>query len=62
MRVCEAHKEKSVLSLVNRFDPGEEWDLCPECVEVFQLMVSGDFFKVPEGETKRRPGRPPKGE
>ena len=60
MRVCCAHKEKSVLSLVDRFDPGAEYDFCPECMEVFQLLVSGEFFVDAGEEEIRKRGRPKK--
>ena len=52
MRVCGAHKERAVMSLIDKHDTAMEFDFCPECVEVFQLLVSGEFFNV------KRPGRP----
>ena len=58
MRVCVPHRIKAVLSLQNRTDVHEEWDLCPECAEAFQLIISGQFFETVEPEkkptTKRR--------
>ena len=57
--VCEAHQIKAVVTLKNKQDDSEH-DLCPECFEAFQLIVSGAFFEeVVEGEVRKR-GRPKK--
>ncbi len=60
MRVCEAHKIKAVVTLKSMHDDSEH-DLCPECFEAFNLIVSGAFFAdaaAEEAAPKR--GRPPK--
>ena len=58
MRVCEAHKVRAVVTLKSLTDDSE-YDLCPECQEAFNLLVSGAFFAdvTHEEETKKR-GRP----
>ena len=60
MRVCESHKVKAVVTLKNSVDDSEH-DLCSECYEAFQLIVSGAFFadaQAEEASPKR--GRPRK--
>ncbi len=56
MRVCEAHKVKAVVTLKSSQDDSEH-DLCPECFEAFNLIVSGAFF-TDDASPKR--GRHPK--
>ena len=57
MRVCEPHRIKAVETLKGRNDDSE-YDLCPECLEAFHLIISGTFFEeVAEGEVRKR-GRP----
>lgn len=60
MRVCEAHKIKAVVTLKSSQDDSEH-DLCPECYEAFQLVVSGAFFADVQAEDEsRKRGRPRK--
>ena len=59
MRVCEAHKIKAVITLKS-FQDDTEYDLCPECYEAFQLVVSGAFFADAEAEDAPKRGRPRK--
>ena len=58
MRVCEPHRIKAVETLKGRNDDSE-YDLCPECLEAFHLVISGTFFE-PDQEEIRKRGRPPK--
>lgn len=60
MRVCQAHKEKAVMTLKNLRDDAE-YDFCPTCAEVFELISSGAFFTDEKPDEKPKRGRPPKG-
>lgn len=60
MRVCQAHKIQAVETLKSIRDDSEH-DLCPECLEVFNLIVSGAFFADAAAEDAApKRGRPPK--
>jgi hypothetical protein len=59
IRVCEAHKVKAVVTLKSSQDDSE-YDLCPECFEAVQLIVSGAFFADAAAENAPKRGRPPK--
>lgn len=63
MRVCEAHRERAVVTLKNSKDDSE-YDLCGECFEAFTLIASGEFFRVEDSHEDsappRRRGRPPR--
>lgn len=61
MRVCQAHKVQAVETYRSVRDDSEV-DLCPECLEAFNLIISGAFFDKPVEEGKRKPGRPVKSE
>jgi hypothetical protein len=56
MRVCAAHKVQAVETFKSIRDDSEV-DLCPECLEAFNLIVSGAFFEEDEKEPKPRRGR-----
>lgn len=59
IRVCIPHKIQAVETFKSLTDDSE-YDLCPECLEAFQLLVSGAFFAdVTTDDTKKR-GRPRK--
>ena len=59
MRVCSAHRINAVDTLKSLHDDSE-YDLCPECLEAFHLVVSGAFFADPSAEEVPRRGRPRK--
>lgn len=59
MRVCESHRIKAVVTLKSNTDDSE-YDLCPECYEAFQLIVSGAFFADAQAEDSPKRGRPRK--
>jgi len=58
VRICEAHRVKSIVTLKSTQDDSEH-DLCPECFEAFQLIVSGAFFADAAAEdASPKRGRP----
>ena len=61
MRVCAAHRVQAVETYKSLRDDSEI-DLCPECLEALNLILSGAFFLKTDEEPKRRPGRPPRAE